>query len=168
MPLKIHRPPEPINLPYSERLIYLGGPTQCAPNWQQDALSTIGLLIANYGLTSVANPRRSNLTVTTPDTTLRTWETSAIKRAARCGAVLFWFAKQETNTIDPDIFLHFGRVLGLKESNPVMRLAVGVERGNIHESAVRSHSEALGVTVCDDLVAVCQIATSSSPVGAFV
>lgn len=78
-------------------IVFLAGPIQGAPDWQSEAYRWIQFF---YPGIVVASPRR-------PDPRIKgefsdqvyneqvDWETYYLRRAAHCGAVLFWLAKEE-------------------------------------------------------------------------
>jgi hypothetical protein len=87
---KILSPPEII--PYEGPTIFLAGPIQGAPNWQNEAIQYIQNLNSKI---NIANPRREYLDGTFVYGAQVDWETHHLNKANINGAILFWLAKEE-------------------------------------------------------------------------
>jgi hypothetical protein len=81
----------PINGP----LVFLAGPIQGAPHWQEDA---IRWFTENAPAVSVASPRRLDRSRDFDYTAQVDWETHHLRRAATHGVILFWLAREVEST----------------------------------------------------------------------
>lgn len=141
MPVLEHQPPERLRVAIRKPLVFLAGPIQGAPDWQTAAIN----IIAKEKCTSqpgtnlhIANPRREYFDDTFNYDKQVGWERAGIKRAAKNGAVIFWFAAQ-----DKSLPYEAGReyakttrkeflwVQGKMDENPFINVTVGKEPGYI-------------------------------------
>jgi hypothetical protein len=158
-----HFPPEASpDIKDNEPLLFLAGPIQGAPDWQSEVIETIigkRIGVGSKATLHIANPRREYLdgAFSYPDQV--NWEKRHILRAARYGAVLFWFAKQ-----DPTIAyeegrpyaqtsrVEFGRVCGWKDYAHNLNLVLGVEPGYTgSERYFRTCAEEYDIPVHQDI-----------------
>lgn len=139
MPVLMHQPPEALTIHKSEPLIFLAGPIQGASDWQMDAVGIIAdekCERRSGANLHIANPRRNYLEDSFNYEKQVKWEKLGLKRAAKNGAIVFWFAAQ-----DPDqeyeegrayaqtSRIEFGRVLGWFDYNPFIDIVIGIENG---------------------------------------
>ena len=88
------QPPEIVKLD-TDRIIFLAGPIQGAPDWQSEATKII------HGLDSsivVASPRKEYDSGTFVYERQVDWETHFLRLAGKTGVVAFWLAKQVIET----------------------------------------------------------------------
>ena len=159
-------------------LIFLAGPIQGAPLWQEEAIS----MIRTYSDTvHIASPcRRTLKRLTKPAASLAAqltetfagrkytkqvdWETCYLNRAAENGCILFWLAK-ETNHICTRAYAQTSRFeLGeWKEryrQNPKINLVIGIEHGFSGERYIRHRldQDLPHLLIFDNLWKICQAA----------
>jgi hypothetical protein len=153
-----HQPPHGFKLPYHEKLIFLAGPIQGAPNWQGEAIE---LLNTNF---HVANPRRDGYDESFDKDKQIEWEWDQLERAALHGGIIFWFAAQdfdlpyeEGRAYAQTTRIEFGEVFGWEKYNPAINIAFGIdpdyEGGN--GFYMRKKVLKFGIPVRDNLPAVC-------------
>ncbi len=152
-----HQPPDGFKLPWQERLIFLAGPIQGAPDWQEQA---INLLNTNY---HVANPRHTYPEGTFDYDKQVEWEWLQLERAAEHGGIIFWFAAQDYNLEYEEgrpyaqtSRIEFGEVFGWKKYHSV-NVAVGIEPGyeGGNERYFRKKAKHFGIPVRDSLARIC-------------
>jgi|SRR5579862_2022803 len=90
---RLLQPPEIVEV--EEPVIFLAGPIQGAPDWQQDAAAKIHELDP---IIIVASPRRDYPEGTFVYEKQVDWETHFLRTAGRLGVVGFWLAKQTVET----------------------------------------------------------------------
>lgn len=151
----------------NEPLIFLAGPIQGAPDWQNDAVS---IMESPHGQrttrtdTHVANPRRDYINEEFIYGAQVAWEKAGLQRAAKNGAIIFWFAAQDpSQPYEQDRAyaqtsrIEFGRVLGWHDYNPDINIFVGIDEGYkgseryyktcAEEKGLRVYSTLEGVTL---------------------
>ncbi len=109
-------------------IIFIAGPIQGAPLWQNEAAS----MIHEQKDLIVASPRK-NYTKGTFDYDRQVeWETHYLERAAKCGVIMFWLAKQVKET-PARAYAQTSRFeLGeskIKHQRDGIKLVVGIEPG---------------------------------------
>lgn len=72
-------------------LVFLAGPIQGAPDWQAEAIAWFA---AEAPALTVASPRRECLPGEFDYAAQVNWETHHLRRAAHCGVILFWLARE--------------------------------------------------------------------------
>ncbi len=141
--IEIHKPPVAVDIPDNELQIFLAGPIQGAPDWQQQATEMLADRLKHEDATiHIANPRRGVFRQEGFDYDAYKeqvgWEKTSIKRAARLGAVLFWFAAESTEAPAPNrpdrqyaktTIKELHRAVGWKDYDAGINLVVGIEPG---------------------------------------
>lgn len=133
-----HQPPVATEIPQSEKLIFLAGPIQGAPDWQKEAIKTLSNSYIRSDTLHIANPRRAGgLDPDFNDEKYEEqvkWEKHHLRQAARQGAIIFWFAAQdlslqykEGRPYAQTSRIEFGRVMGWLDYNPAIEVAIGIE-----------------------------------------
>ena len=89
----ILNPPEIVNT--HNRMVFLAGPIQGAPNWQPDAADMIHDLDSSI---VVASPRKDYEPGTFVYERQVDWETHFLRKAGEAGVVAFWLANQTIET----------------------------------------------------------------------
>lgn len=148
----------------SEKLIFLAGPIQGAPNWQEEAIEKFKALYHGMAISAhIANPRLKETEESFDDEAYKAqvdWEKKLLRRAAENGAVIFWFASQDTNVEYPygrayaqTSKLELGRVLGWKDYDHSLKLHVGIEPGyqGGNERYIRMAADDFNIPVIDNL-----------------
>jgi hypothetical protein len=72
-------------------LVFLAGPIQGAPDWQAVAISWF---TANAPTLTIASPRRDYAPGEFDYAAQVDWESHHLRRAASCGVILFWLARE--------------------------------------------------------------------------
>ena len=85
---KVFVPPEHVSS--EQRMIFLAGPIQGAPDWQSDA---VNILIALKPDICIASPRRESFEEVNYDEQVN-WETENLRKAGENGVIMFWLAKE--------------------------------------------------------------------------
>ena len=85
---KVFVPPEHVSS--EQRMIFLAGPIQGAPDWQSDA---VNILIALKPDICIASPRRESFEEVSYDEQVN-WETENLRKAGENGVIMFWLAKE--------------------------------------------------------------------------
>lgn len=163
MGIVTHFPPDMSpDIKDGEPLLFLGGPIQGAPNWQLESIDTIIASRTGTGSKNtlhIANPRRASLDsqFNYPDQVR--WEKHHTLRAAKFGAVLFWFARQDP-TVEYETGrayaqtsrIEFGRVCGWKDYARNINLVIGIEPGYMgSERYFRECAEEFDIPVHQEL-----------------
>jgi hypothetical protein len=110
-------------------LVYLAGPIQGAPDWQAEALRR---LQAQDPDLAVASPRREYLPNTFDLAAQVDWETHHLRRAAQCGVILFWLAREAVRLPDRCYGQTSRFELAewkVRHERDGVRLVVGIEEG---------------------------------------
>lgn len=154
------QPPEIMELDDNEKVIFLAGPIQGAPDWQSTAIQTIHDIDSSI---VVASPRKDYEEGEFVYEAQVDWETQYLGRAAKNGVVLFWLAKQS----EPTPGRAYGQTsrfeLGEWKANHVhdgVPLVVGVEQefGNIRYITRRLSQDCPNVPITHSLVETCEVA----------
>lgn len=134
------RPPEFAaidDLAMLDKLIFLGGPIQGAPDWQQEAIERFDSTSEDL---AIASPRKDYA----PDEFVYEkqvdWETYQLRRAGRLGAVMFWLARQTESTPGRAYAQTSRFELGemkIRHETKAERLVVGIEEGFGNERYIR-------------------------------
>src|SRR5262245_63781042 len=110
-------------------LVFLAGPIQGARDWQIDAAQLLGELAPTL---HVANPRRQYPPGTFEYAAQVDWETHHLRRAAECGIILFWLAR-EVEPIPGRCHAQTSRFelaeWKVRHERDGVRMVVGVENG---------------------------------------
>jgi hypothetical protein len=115
--------------PIKGPLVFLAGPIQGAPYWQADAIRWF----AEYApAISVASPRRVDRSRAFDYAAQVDWETHHLRRAAECGVILFWLAR-EAESVPGRAYAQTTRFelaeWKVRHERDGVRLAVGIEEG---------------------------------------
>lgn len=137
----ITAPNELVRTNADDKYIFLAGPIQGAPDWQNECARTIIGVAREH-------PSKQNLIIASPRRNVQTltkdfdydeqvdWEKRYLRRASRYGANLFWFAAQ-----DPEVpyeanrpygkttFGELNRVFGWRDCEPGVSICAGIEPG---------------------------------------
>ncbi|WP_439624322.1 hypothetical protein [Gemmata sp.] len=156
MPRLLIRPPDfpAIDGP----LVFLAGPIQGAPDWQDEAGRLLGVLAPAL---HVASPRRSYLPGAFDYTAQVDWETHHLRRAAACGAILFWLAREAVPTPGRAYAQTTRFELAewkVRQERDGVRLVVGIEAGFTGERYVRRRfaQDCPGAPLCESLEETCR------------
>lgn len=158
-----HYPPElSSDIAANEPVLFLAGPIQGAPDWQAKAITTVSRSLErceSAGVLHISNPRRDYIDEQFSYPEQVRWEKHNILRAAKFGAVMFWFAKQ-----DPSVEyeagrayaqtsrVEFGRVCGWKDYALNLNLVLGIEPGyNGSERYFKTCADEYDIPVYTDL-----------------
>jgi hypothetical protein len=162
MPTIVHRPPEIMS--FDGPSIFLAGPIQGSPNWQDDAEIIFEDLLKNGSIAHIFNPRAENLDHGKNEQ--MRWEKLNLKHARKYGAILFWFAAQDLSIEDyPEgrayaqtSRIEFGRAMGWKDYAHLISLGVGIDPnyrgGNI--DYIKDCAEEHNIPVKDNLKQLCE------------
>lgn len=128
-----HQPPEYFELSERQPLIFLAGPIQGAPDWQTRAGKRINDHRPDRNF-HIANPRRTVLADDFIYDEQVAWEKRYLKKAARCGGIVFWFAARDYRLPYADgrayaktTHKEFHRAIGWLDMDSGVQLSVGFE-----------------------------------------
>jgi len=85
---KVFVPPEHVSS--EQRVVFLAGPIQGAPDWQSDAINILNTLKPDI---CIASPRRESFEEVSYDEQVN-WETENLRKAGENGVIMFWLAKE--------------------------------------------------------------------------
>jgi hypothetical protein len=147
------QPPEIVEGP----VIFLAGPIQGAPNWQQDAATQIHELDPSI---IVASPRKDYPEGTFVYEKQVDWETHFLRTAGRLGVIAFWLAQQTIATPDrayaqtSRFELAEWKMLHVYED---IKLTLGIEEGfgNARYIRRRFDQDCPDVKIADNLPEMC-------------
>jgi hypothetical protein len=139
-------------------LVFLAGPIQGAPDWQDEAGR---LLAALAPALHVASPRRRYLPGEFDYAAQVDWETHHLRRAAASGAILFWLAREAVPTPGRAYAQTTRFELAewkVRHERDGVRLVVGIEAGFTGERYVRHRfaQDCPGVALCESLAETCR------------
>lgn len=134
------QPPEYAEIPDNQPVLFLAGPIQGAPFWQKETIRYLETLNSSKEEVHVANPRRDGPLEGNFDEEKYlqqvTWEELHLLRAAKCGGVVFWFAKKDPEQpYEPErayaqtTRIELGEAFGWKRYKPSMNISIGIEPG---------------------------------------
>jgi len=160
-----HFPPAPISIPGYEKLSFLAGPIQGAPDWQKEATNILTDLYneKRYGNFHIANPRREYMDGTFKYKKQVAWEKQGLKRASRNGGLLFWFAAQDVSLPYEEgrpyaktTYKEFYRAIGWKDYQSDIPIVFGTEPGyGEHDRYTLTCLEEHNIIIHDDLALSC-------------
>jgi hypothetical protein len=115
--------------PVDGPVVFLAGPIQGAPDWQAEALRWFAEHAPGL---AVASPRRLDRSREFDYAAQVDWETYYLRRAAECGAILFWLAR-EAVSVPGRAYAQTSRFelaeWKVRHERDGVRLAVGIEDG---------------------------------------
>lgn len=127
---RFHFPPVDVSISDDTPLVFLAGPIRGAPDWQK---STAAELLLHRPDIEVASPRRYTESDFRYEEQV-VWEKKQLRRSAKFGAAVFWFAAQDfTLPYEPGRSyaqtsrIEIGRLLGWHDYVP-FPLIVGFDR----------------------------------------
>lgn len=163
------RPPEPLYIPDTDQVIFLAGPIQGAPNWQQEAVFRIAHLHNSPDTLHVLNPRREVVGDEFDYAQQVEWEIRGLERAVKLGGILFWFAARDYS-IDvakercyaQTSRIEFGIVTGWRDYNPDLNVSIGIEPGyRGSDKYFRKRAADYPIPIFDSLENVCRDSINS-------
>jgi hypothetical protein len=164
--LTVYRPPV-LTVP-KNRVIFLAGPIQGAPDWQARAIDNLGYSSAVF---DIASPRRLEMQKLTLEelTQQYAWEHYYLERAATEGVVLFWLAKEEFSVpgraYAQTTRFELGEHAAL-QSVGRCTMVVGIEPGFTNERYLRYtlSTKMPGIPIYDNLAQTCEAAANKMPI----
>jgi hypothetical protein len=145
-------------------LVYLAGPIQGAPDWQADAIAWFA---AHAPGLNIASPRRECLPGEFDHAVQVDWESHHLQRAADCGVILFWLAR-ETIVIPGRSYAQTTRFelaeWKVRHERDGIRLVVGIEEGFSGARYIRRRfaQDCPAVSVVASLAEACRLAVELS------
>ncbi|MDY3562141.1 nucleoside 2-deoxyribosyltransferase domain-containing protein [Gemmata sp. JC673] len=146
--------------PIDGPLVFLAGPIQGAPDWQAEA---IRWFTEHAPWLSVASPRRLDRSQPFDYAAQVDWETHHLRRAARCGVILFWLAR-EAVPVPGRAYAQTSRFelaeWKVRHERDGVRLAVGIEDGFSGARYIRHRfgQDCPGVPLASSMSAACAAA----------
>lgn len=137
------RPPEIIDIDgdsefiLDTQMVFLGGPIQGAPDWQQDAIEIFGKSTEDL---VIASPRKDYAPGEFVYEKQVDWETHHLRRAGRLGIVMFWLAQQSEETPGRSYAQTSRLELGemkIRHEARGEKLVIGIEEGFGNERYIR-------------------------------
>ncbi|HEX2614916.1 MAG TPA: nucleoside 2-deoxyribosyltransferase domain-containing protein [Nitrososphaera sp.] len=164
--VEVHYPPQFANLPDEEPAIFLAGPIQGAPDWQEKAVKTFRKIDLPWPL-HVFTPRvprvSSSQEISHSYERQVMWEKRHLEKARDIGAVLFWFAAKDDSLPYPEgrayaqtSRIELGRVFGWRDLMATT-IAMGIEPGYQGSvNYIKSMADEYGIHIYDDLASLCR------------
>jgi len=154
--------------PYTEETaairpgIFLAGPIQGAPDWQDQAVSILTREYSGLPTLSIFNPRVRGWSDHGYTEQVR-WEKSHLERVRELGAIMFWFAAKDDRLLyEPGRAyaqtsrIELGRAFGWKDYNRGVAIALGIEPGYIGNGKYfRSLASEYRIPVYTNLASLC-------------
>jgi hypothetical protein len=147
-------------------LLFLAGPIQGAPRWQDRALDFLHGFSPDL---TIASPRRILDRSVNPERIPYNeqvdWESHHLRRAAVNGAILFWLAKEFEHQCDRAFAQTSRFELGewkMRHERDGVKLIVGVEEGFTNERYIRRRlsQDCPDIRICQTLEETCAEAIS--------
>ncbi|HYF61665.1 MAG TPA: nucleoside 2-deoxyribosyltransferase domain-containing protein [Herpetosiphonaceae bacterium] len=140
-------------------LIFLAGPIQGAPPWQDEAARLLLAAAPDLWVASPRRPRRDDFSYAEQVD----WETWHLRRAAEAGVIVFWLAREVEHSCERAYAQTTRFELAewkLRHERDGARLAVGIEAGFSGERYIRRRlgQDCPGIPICASLEATCQAA----------
>jgi hypothetical protein len=140
-------------------LIFLAGPIQGAPDWQEQAARLLLGAAPEVWVASPRRPRRADFSYAEQVD----WETWHLRRAAAQGVILFWLACEVEHFCDRAYAQTTRFELAewkLRHERDGARLVVGIEAGFSGERYIRRRlgQDCPAIPICASLEAACQAA----------
>ena len=161
--LKVVHPKSNNEVLESEKLVFLAGPIQGAPDWQSEFSVLVGAMHPDSGLV-FATPRVPEELDSNFDYTEQVlWEKRHILRAVECGVLVFWWCAQDFSipyeqgrSYAQTSRLEFGRAIGWLDYNSSIPLVVGIDPeysklGGGSERYIREMCNEYGILIADSL-----------------
>ncbi len=157
------QPPEIVETP--DRIIFLAGPIQGAPDWQAVAVRTIHDIDSSV---VVASPRKDYAPGMFVYERQVDWETHFLRRAGRTGVIAFWLAGQTTETPGRAYAQTTRFELGewkMRHERDGVKVTIGIEEnfGNARYIRRRLGQDAPEIMITDSLEAMCENAVYLLP-----
>lgn len=149
-------PPEIIEV--EGKVIFLAGPIQGAPMWQDRAIRYIQEFDK---IIHIASPRRDYIDTQFVYNAQVDWETYYLNRAARDGTILFWLAKEDEHNCERPYAQTTRFELGewkVKHERDGINLVVGIDEGFTNKKYIirRLSQDCPKVPICTTLEETCQ------------
>lgn len=153
---RILLPPEIIKI--EGKVIFLAGPIQGAPLWQDIAIKYIQEHDIDI---HIANPRRNYIDGTFVYNAQVDWETHFLNRAAQNGAIMFWLADEAEHNCGRAYAQTSRFELGewkVKHERDGIKLIVGIDNGFTNKKYIkrRLEQDCPNVPICSTLEETCQ------------
>ena len=145
-------------------LVFLAGPIQGAPDWQAEAIAWFS---AQAPQLNIASPRREYAPGEFDHAAQMDWESHYLRRAAQCGVILFWLAR-ESLEISGRSYAQTTRFelaeWKVRHENDGTQLVVGIEDGFSGARYIRRRyaQDCPSVPVVTSLAEACQLAVKLS------
>ena len=161
--VEVYYPPEHSGISGDVPLIFLAGPIQGAPHWQERAIEFFRGRDASLAIACPRTPgewhRRYNEQVD--------WELWHLNRAAEYGVIMFWLANRDPSEHHPTgrcyaqtSRFELGEWVGRLLNREDRRLVIGIEEGFSNERYIRRRCMHAfpGMTIYDTLEGTCDAA----------
>lgn len=150
---RLYRPTEYIESDLTKPVIFVAGPIQGAPDWQDLAIE---ILRSQDPDVVIASPRREYLPGTFNYDEQVDWETYHLQRASQNGAIMFWLPREVEH--DPQrAYAQTTRAELFEWKNRVTKLVIGIEKGFSGERYIRRRfsQDRPDVPILDSLEETC-------------
>lgn len=153
MERRIYTPVSYIEADVSNPVIFLAGPIQGAPNWQEETMEIISSQNPDI---IIATPRREYLPGTFNYDEQVDWETYHLKRAGRNGAIMFWLPKEKEHFPDRE-YAQTSRFELAEWKGRKAKMVIGIEKGFPGEKYIRRRfsQDRPDVPILDNLEEAC-------------
>lgn len=154
---KVILPPEYVEISVNEPVLFLAGPIQGAPDWQNEAISIIHNLASNL---DIASPRRDEFKNADYNEQVD-WEHFYLDRAARNGVIMFWLAREANHVCERAYAqtsrFELGEAITLHRWQKI-KVIVGIEDGFSNSRYLKKtiSKKASGILICSNLRETCE------------
>jgi hypothetical protein len=158
----------PTNEPVEGPVVFLAGPIQGALDWHAEAIAWFA---ANVPTLIIASPRRAYAPDEFDYAAQVDWESHYLRRAASCGAILFWLAREAIAVPDRSYAQTTRFELAewkVRHERDGIRMVIGIEDGFSGARYVRQRfgQDCPRVPVVSTLIEACRLAAQLSAMGA--
>ncbi|MEX2006918.1 MAG: nucleoside 2-deoxyribosyltransferase domain-containing protein [Candidatus Saccharimonadales bacterium] len=168
MTVKEHKPPKDTYEVTAGPTIFLAGPILGARDWQHNAVEIFEQAYRGDKLLHLFNPRRDTFEGSNYEEQVR-WEQEQLTKAARVGALLFWFEPRNYDLPYPEgreyaktTRKELGMAIGTILFSRAVRIAVGIDpKVEDPERYFRTTLDRLGIEVYQTLADTCRSAVES-------
>lgn len=114
------------------KVVFLAGPVQGAPNWQDEVANKLNETHPSLAIATPRVPGKLDKNFNYLEQV--TWEKRFLKQAARNGCIVFWWCAQDLSleyeknrAYAQTTRFEFGRAFGWKDYDPNIKIAVGID-----------------------------------------
>ncbi len=161
-----HRPPSLDHYLDGRPAVFLAGPIQGAPDWQEQAIQIFAHEYTRFPALNIFNPRFGKVSSHNYAQQVL-WEKRQLERARDHGAILFWFAAkdgslpyEEGRAYAQTSRVELGRAFGWRDYNGGVKIVIGIEPGyRGSEKYFKTLADEYDMPIYENLGGLCLAAT---------